>query len=108
MMIGDLIMPGEVVYTPAVPRGGSQGVFSVTTLKVNGGTLTIEVQNKNYDQNSVSADWSTVGSSETATTATTTSMHRSDLKEQVRLKLSMSSGSTDWARVFVYDPSWEE
>jgi hypothetical protein len=38
MLIGEVIMPGETVYTPAISRGGSKGVFSYNVLKINGGT----------------------------------------------------------------------
>ena len=31
----------------------------------------------------------------------------SELKEQVRIQFTMSSGSSDWVRAFVFEPSWE-
>jgi len=105
MLIGDLVQKGETVYTPGIPRGGSKAVFAVNVLAINAGTLTIEVQHKNFSDNT-EASWASVaGMTFTATGVSTVTA--SDLKEQVRLELTMSSGSSDWARVFAYDPSFE-
>ncbi len=106
MLLGELIMPGETVYTPAMPRGGSQAVFSYNVLKLNSGTITVTVQNKNYDE-ALDTDWVANGAGDSGA-AGINMFHREDVKEQIRLKITMSSGSTDWARVFVYDPTWEQ
>jgi len=107
MLIGELIQKGETVYTPGISRGGSKAVFSVNVLAINAGTLTIEVQEKNFSDNT-DASWTSVtGSGMTFTATGATAVTTSELKEQVRIKMAMSSGSSDWARAFVYEPSWE-
>lgn len=106
MILGEMIMPGETVYTPPMSRGGSQAVFAYNVLKIAGGTLTVTVENKNYGEE-LDSEWVANGAADTATAAGVNNVDRSELKEQVRLKLTMTTGGTDWARVFIYNPTWE-
>ena len=106
MFIGEIVMPSETVYTPNVPRGGSEGVFSLNVLKLNGGTMKVAVEEKNFSDN-LTASWGANGDTLTITTAGVQMLSRSQLKEQVRMKIMTSSGNSDWGRVFVYTPTWE-
>lgn len=105
MILGELIYSG-IAYTAATPRGGSQAIFSVNVTQLTGGTLTITVQHRNASQNA-ETDWTTlvafsgITSANGLNTATAT-----DIKEEVRIKYDLS-GTTNVARVFTFDPTWE-
>ena len=106
MMIGELIQTSTTpVYSPPVPRGGDAGLFAIDALQVSTGSpsLAVDVEHKNYSDTS----WTTAGAFAAITATGVTSKHISGLKEQVRLKFTMS-GSGDWERIFVLEPSWED
>lgn len=106
MLIGELIQTSTTpVYSPPVPRGGDTGLFAIDALQVSTGSpsLAVEIQHKNYSETS----WGSAGAFSAITATGLSTQSVSGLKEQVRLKFTMS-GSGDWERIFVLDPSWED
>lgn len=106
MLIGELIQTSATaVYSPPVPRGGAAGLFAVDALQVSTGSpsLAVDIEHKNYADTS----WTTAGSFSAITATGLSTQYVSGLKEEVRLKFTMS-GAGEWERIFVLDPSWED
>ena len=117
MLIGELLLSREEVFTPAIPTKAANAIFGISSEYINGsGSKAVRavVQTKNFSEN-LDSDWTDVGGTAatitiTATTLTTETFYRTDLLEQVRMRIWMDpSGSANQrSRVFVFEPSWKD
>ncbi|MBI3848213.1 MAG: hypothetical protein HY292_26560 [Planctomycetes bacterium] len=104
-LLGELVFTSsDAVYTPPVSRQSNTCAFAVEVTQISGTSpsLAIDIEHKNL----VDSSWSTAASFTALTAAGAGAKVATGLKEQVRLKLTMS-GTNGWARAFVYSPQWQ-
>lgn len=97
---------GGWAHTPWMPVRGDYGSFSVEVLRINGVTLTWEVQTRTLEDPTVT----TIVSAQTLTTATTGStLNSTAAKQLVRYRFQTGStvSLTNFAIFRALEPSWQ-
>ena len=105
MTTGDnyFVMGGTALYSPSFPRGGEAAMFSVETLaKIGSPSLAIDVEHKNFDDTT----WSSVGTFTAITTLTVSTSDISGLKEEIRIKFTMTGADGDAFNLLIPSPAW--
>jgi hypothetical protein len=107
-LIGELFLKSSTVtYTGVDSRGGYAGTFSVDVVQIESGlTQTkcdIDIEHKNFNEDS----WATAGSFPQIDSTGVESESASNLRQQIRLKISVSADSTGWVRVVILPPVWK-
>ncbi len=100
MLLGELVFSNsDAVLSATDARPAKDATFSVNVTQISGTSpsLAIAIEHKNSDEDT----WSTVDSFTAITAKGVYTKAVTGLKEQVRLKLTMS-GTNAWARVFTY------
>lgn len=109
MLIGELlIQDSSAVYTIPIPRLSANVTFYVNVLQRGGGTApTINIDIEHRD--SIDDSWTTAASFSAITSTGTASKQATGVKELVRLKTTLSSGSVgdSFARIaYLMPPVW--
>ncbi len=108
MIIGQVLHnSASAAYTAPVSRGGSKAVFIVDVTQAEGTTptLAIEIQHKNQSEN-LKTEWVSIGAFSNTTTTGVITAKAEELKEQVRLKCTVTGGASVWVRVEELPISW--
>jgi hypothetical protein len=89
-------------------RGGKAAVFGLDVLQAEGTSpsLAVEIQHKNLSENH-STSWASIGSFSGVTGTGMITAKAENLKEQIRLKFTLS-GTSAWMRVQMVPVSWME
>jgi hypothetical protein len=94
---------GTALYSPPFGRGGEAALFSVETLaKIGSPSLAIDVEHKNTEDTT----WSSAGTFTAITTLAVSTADISGLKEEVRLKLTMTGTDGDAFNLLIPAPAW--
>ena len=97
------VMGGTGVYSPPFPSGGESALFSVEVLAAIGSpSLAISVETKNTEDTT----WGVAGSFTAITALGVAPKDVSGLKEEVRLKFTMSGTDGDAFNMLVPAPAW--
>ena len=97
------VMGGTALYSPSFPRGGEAALFSAETLaKIGAPSLTIDVEHKNFDDTT----WTSAGTFSAITSLTVSTKDLSGLKEEIRLKFTMTGTDGDAFNLLIPEPAW--
>ena len=97
------VMGGTSLYSPSFPSGGESALFSVEVLAAIGTpSLAISIETKNTEDTT----WGVAGSFAAITTLGVVPKDVSTLKEEVRLKFTMSGTDGDAFNLLVPEPAW--
>ena len=97
------VMGGTALYSPSFPRGGEAALFSVEVLALLGSpSIAIAIEHKNMDDTS----WTVAGSFSTISTAAVHTVDLSGLKEEIRLKFTLTGTDGDGCNMLVAEPAW--
>jgi hypothetical protein len=97
------VMGGTALYSPSFPRGGEAAMFSAETLaKIGSPSLAIDVEHKNFDDTT----WTSVGAFTAITTLTVSTKDLSGLKEEIRIKFTMTGADGDAFNLLIPVPAW--
>jgi len=97
------VMGGTALYSPSFPRGGEAALFSVEVLaKIGSPSLAIDVEHKNTEDTA----WSSAGAFTSITTLGVASQDISGLKEEIRIKFTMTGTDGDAFNVLFPEPAW--
>ncbi len=105
MLLGEVIYTNtDPVYTPPIKRVSDKAAFTIEVLQVAGTSpsLAIDIEHKNFDESA----WASAGIFTALTAVGVGAKTVSGLKEQLRLKFTMS-GTNAWERIFVYEPNFQ-
>ena len=97
------VMGGTALYSPSFPSGGESALFSVEVLALIGTpSLAISVETKNTEDTT----WGVAASFTAITAAGVATKDVSALKEEVRLKFTMSGTDGEAFNLLVPAPAW--
>jgi len=105
MIVGTTLMYSSTPYfSPTFPRGGLAALFSLEVTLIEGSSqLVVDVEHKNESD----TNFGTASTFSSISSAGTYSRDALNLLEQVRLKFTLSGGSSgDYAHVIVAPPAW--
>jgi len=106
MLVGELILQSSTsIYSDVITRGSGTATFYVDVLQSEGsvaGTLNIDIQHRNPEEDT----WATAASFTGTTGTGLMSKTASSLKELIRLKFTLNSGTDAWKRVYILTPVW--
>jgi hypothetical protein len=98
-----LVMGGTALYSPSFGRGGEAALFSVETLaKIGSPSLAIDVEHKNTEDTT----WTSAGTFTAITTLTVSTADISGLKEEIRIKFTMTGTDGDAFNLLIPSPAW--
>jgi hypothetical protein len=105
-LIGELLFKSTTaVYTGMTSRGGYAGEFYVDVLQLeSSATVDIDIEHKNFNEDT----WATAASFTQISTATRHQKAASDLRQEVRLKVTVSGSAGAWVRVLFLPPVWKD
>ncbi len=99
-----LKLAGTSYYSPAFPRGGSGGLFSVECFQITATSVSIAVEHKNIEDTS----WTNVGTFGAITAAGVTTLDLTGLKEQLRFVYTITAtNSYDGIHLNMLAPAWK-
>lgn len=116
MLIGEIITTEEV-FTPVITRVGDIAIFNIDILTVQGTSPTVTIQFQTKDRADVgSSAWTTLSSKTITTSAGATGRQTQQLeveaasdqmKELIRLRITMGGSNGPLARIFIYPVIWQ-
>ena len=101
-----------VIYSPWFPRGGSNGIFSIEVIEMDGSSpsVGVDILTKNSEDPGPGATtgitFSLSGSSEGVSTASLESTVDNGMLELVRYKFTVSGGKGDWCLFRMLPAVW--
>jgi len=97
------VMGGTALYSPTFPRGGEAALFSVQTLaKIGSPALSIDIEHKNTEDTT----WTSAGTFASISTLNLFSQDITGLKEEIRIKFTMTGTDGDAFNLIVPAPAW--
>jgi len=97
------VMGGTALYSPSFPRGGEAALFSVEVLaKIGSPSLAIDIEHKNTEDTT----WSSAGAFTSITALGVASQDISNLKEEIRIKFTMTGTNGDAFNLLIPVPAW--
>jgi len=97
------VMGGTALYSPSFRRGGEAALFSVEVLaKIGSPSLAIDVEHKNTEDTT----WSSASAFTSITALGVASQDISNLKEEIRIKFTMTGTDGDAFNLLFPIPAW--
>ena len=97
------VMGGTAVYSPPFPSGGESALFSVEILaKIGSPNLAIDIETKNTEDTT----WGVAGSFAAITALGVATKDVSTLKEEIRIKFTMSGTDGHAFYLLMPAPAW--